>query len=65
MIDMQQVSMALNMATRRSLLVIDELGKGTESCGWFISGKRLFRTCHAEKIDRRRRVGSWSTESSA
>ncbi|KAI9676986.1 MAG: MutS protein msh5 [Caeruleum heppii] len=31
MIDLQQVSMALRMATRRSLVVIDEFGKGTES----------------------------------
>lgn len=30
-IDLQQVSVALNLATRRSLLVIDEFGKGTES----------------------------------
>ncbi|KAK4975591.1 chaperone ATPase hsp78 [Elasticomyces elasticus] len=32
MIDLQQISIALNLATRRSLLVIDEFGKGTESC---------------------------------
>lgn len=31
MIDLQQISLALNLATRRSLLVIDEFGKGTES----------------------------------
>ena len=31
MIDMQQISLALSSATRRSLLVIDEFGKGTES----------------------------------
>ncbi|GIZ40009.1 hypothetical protein CKM354_000336700 [Cercospora kikuchii] len=29
--DLQQASLALNMATRRSLLIIDEFGKGTES----------------------------------
>ena len=33
MIDLQQMSVALNLATRRSLLVIDEFGKGTESQG--------------------------------
>jgi len=33
MIDLQQISIALNLATRRSLLVIDEFGKGTESSG--------------------------------
>lgn len=31
MIDLQQMSLALNLATRRSLLIIDEFGKGTES----------------------------------
>ena len=31
MIDLQQISVALNLATRRSLVVIDEFGKGTES----------------------------------
>lgn len=31
MIDLQQISVALSLATRRSLLVIDEFGKGTES----------------------------------
>lgn len=31
MIDLQQISLALTMATHRSLLVIDEFGKGTES----------------------------------
>lgn len=33
MIDLQQMSVALNLATRRSLLIIDEFGKGTESQG--------------------------------
>lgn len=31
MIDLQQISLALRLATRRSLLIIDEFGKGTES----------------------------------
>lgn len=31
MIDLQQISIALNLATRRSLIVIDEFGKGTET----------------------------------
>ena len=31
LIDLQQISMALNLATRRSLVIIDEFGKGTES----------------------------------
>lgn len=31
MIDLQQVSLALSLATNRSLLLIDEFGKGTES----------------------------------
>jgi DNA mismatch repair protein MSH5 len=32
MIELQQVAMAITQCTRRSLLVIDEFGKGTESC---------------------------------
>ncbi|OJD26055.1 hypothetical protein ACJ73_02570 [Blastomyces percursus] len=42
MIDLQQLSFALNLATERSLVIIDEFGKGTEStdgaglaCGLF------------------------------
>lgn len=31
MIDLQQISLALSLATRRSLLIIDEFGKGTAS----------------------------------
>ncbi|PWW76611.1 hypothetical protein C7212DRAFT_357556 [Tuber magnatum] len=34
MIDLQQISSSLRLATRRSLLVIDEFGKGTDSSGW-------------------------------
>jgi DNA mismatch repair protein MSH5 len=33
MIDLQQISVALNLATNRSLLIIDEFGKGTDSHG--------------------------------
>ncbi|KAK6373690.1 hypothetical protein LTS17_008183 [Exophiala oligosperma] len=32
MIDMQQIAMALNSCTRKSLIVIDEFGKGTDTC---------------------------------
>jgi DNA mismatch repair protein MSH5 len=35
MIDLQQVSLAINKATNRSLLVIDEFGKGTDAAGKF------------------------------
>jgi DNA mismatch repair protein MSH5 len=31
MLDLQQISLALSLATRRSLVIIDEFGKGTES----------------------------------
>ncbi|KAJ4354823.1 hypothetical protein N0V95_003508 [Ascochyta clinopodiicola] len=31
MIDLQQISLAINLATRRSLLIIDEFGKGTDA----------------------------------
>ena len=33
MIDLQQMSVALSLTTRRSLVIIDEFGKGTESQG--------------------------------
>jgi len=33
MIDLQQISVALNLASNRSLLIFDEFGKGTESYG--------------------------------
>jgi DNA mismatch repair protein MSH5 len=33
MIDIQQISLALSLATTRSLLIIDEFGKGTEADG--------------------------------
>ena len=33
MIDLQQVALAINLATSRSLVIIDEFGKGTESNG--------------------------------
>jgi DNA mismatch repair protein MSH5 len=31
MVDLQQISLALSLATRRSLLIIDEFGKGTDT----------------------------------
>lgn len=33
MLDLQQVALAMNLATNRSLIIIDEFGKGTESMG--------------------------------
>jgi len=33
MIDLQQMMIALRLATRRSLVIVDEFGKGTESSG--------------------------------
>ncbi len=33
MSDLQQVALAMKLATRRSLIIIDEFGKGTESSG--------------------------------
>lgn len=35
MIDLQQVALAMNLATHRSLVIIDEFGKGTESSGMY------------------------------
>lgn len=37
MIDLQQVGRAMSLATHRSLVIIDEFGKGTESSGAYIS----------------------------
>lgn len=36
MIDLQQISFALNAATNRSLLILDEFGKGTDSKGMWM-----------------------------
>lgn len=36
MIDLQQVGRAMRLATHRSLVIIDEFGKGTESSGAYI-----------------------------
>lgn len=33
MIDLQQIALAMTLATHRSLVIIDELGKGTNSSG--------------------------------
>jgi len=33
MMDLQQVTLAITLATHRSLVIIDEFGKGTESTG--------------------------------
>ena len=33
MIDLQQIALGMATATRRSLLIIDEFGKGTDSTG--------------------------------
>ena len=35
MIDLQQVALAISLATPRSLVIIDEFGKGTESSGMY------------------------------
>ena len=36
MIDLQQISLATTLATHRSLVIIDEFGKGTDSSGMFL-----------------------------
>ena len=38
MIDLQQVALAISLATYRSLIIIDEFGKGTESSGMSAPG---------------------------
>ena len=45
MIDLQQIALAVSLATRRSLVIIDEFGKGTESKGMF-AGLGKLRCSH-------------------
>lgn len=43
MIDLQQVALAMSLATQRSLVIIDEFGKGTESSGMsFVRTRRIW-----------------------
>ena len=44
MIDLQQIALATTLATHRSLVIIDELGKGTDSSGKDESQIRRLRT---------------------
>ena len=44
MIDLQQIALATTLATHRSLVIIDELGKGTDSSGIDESHIRRLRT---------------------
>jgi DNA mismatch repair ATPase MutS len=43
MIDAQQISLALSLATNRSLLIIDEFGKGTEASSTFPASLSLLK----------------------
>ncbi|KAF3214919.1 MutS protein msh5, variant 2, partial [Orbilia oligospora] len=47
MIDLQQIAAALRLASRRSLLVVDEFGKGTESTGYGRSTSSFGTVCAA------------------
>ena len=42
MTDLQQVALAMTLATHRSLVIIDEFGKGTDSCGILPFEETLF-----------------------
>lgn len=44
MIDLQQIALSLRLATRRSLLIIDEFGKGTDVNGWRSCPKTFLMT---------------------
>ena len=48
MIDLQQISTALSLATNRSLLIIDEFGKGTDSSGKPVRVKE--NECHVANL---------------
>ena len=45
MIDLQQISSAINMATNRSLLIIDEFGKGTDAAGMLVCIRARPNSC--------------------
>jgi DNA mismatch repair ATPase MutS len=45
MTDLQQVALAMKLATRRSLIIIDEFGKGTDA-----SGRRVIVTYSAASV---------------
>lgn len=44
MIDLQQIASATTLATNRSLVIIDEFGKGTDSSGTFPTRSKNSRT---------------------
>jgi hypothetical protein len=62
MIDLQQISVALNLATSRSLLIIDEFGKGTDSHGK--SQKNIFWDDKLTRVSRWCRTGCRRLQSS-
>ena len=45
MIDLQQIALATNLATHRSLVIIDEFGKGTDSCGQYRCSRTQSSVC--------------------
>lgn len=58
MIDLNQVSLALRNCTERSLILLDEFGKGTMSTGQFdfpaiylLSASALFSTASSQTVD--------------
>lgn len=52
MIDLQQIALATTVATNRSLVIIDEFGKGTDSSGTFVfcsKSPRIYAECRTTK----------------
>jgi len=65
MIDLQQISSAIHMATNRSLVIIDEFGKGTDAAGKFgvyHSSSDLY--INRPPMDRRSWSGLWRVRTS-
>lgn len=58
MIDLQQVTKAINLSTHRSLVIIDEFGKGTDSSGKL--GRKISRPGHLTKLCRWGGLGLWA-----
>ena len=56
MVDLQQMSLALNLATSRSLLIIDEFGKGTDSGDGAALAYGVFEYLLELPLDRRPKV---------
>lgn len=63
--DLQQISLDLKQATSRSLLVIDEFGKGTNESGLLISPSSISSSVTKSKYSLYQMVLGWHAEFSS